>query len=95
MKKKIIIIEDQQILNEMLKNTLSDTFEVVATSTNAKDMLKLCIEFEPDMVLTDILTANKENGITNGAKVKENKEIKEKTERDLENVNVLLTNRNS
>lgn len=71
MKKKIIIIEDQQILNEMLKNTLSDTFEVVATSTNAKDMLKLCNEFEPDIVLTDILTANNENGITNGAKVKE------------------------
>ena len=33
--KKIVIVEDQIILNDMLKNTISNTYNVVATSDDA------------------------------------------------------------
>lgn len=69
--KKIIIIEDQIILNDMLKKTISEFFNVVATSTNAEDMLNLCTKYKPDIILTDICTKNSSNGITNGKKIKE------------------------
>ena len=71
MKKKIIIIEDQLILNEMLKKAVSNNFEVVAVSNSAKDIPFLCDKYMPDIVLTDILTEEFENGITYGQKIKE------------------------
>lgn len=69
--KKIIIIEDQIILNDMLKKTISEFLDVVAVSVDADDMLRLCTKYKPDIVLTDICTKNSSNGISNGRKVKE------------------------
>ncbi len=69
--KKIIIIEDQLILNDMLKKILEASFDIVATSDNAKDMLNLCNKYKPDLVLTDICTKNNSSGIKNGKLVKE------------------------
>lgn len=69
--KKIIIIEDQLILNDMLKKTLEKSFEVIATSDDAKDMLNLCDKYKPDLILTDICTKNNSSGIKNGKLVKE------------------------
>lgn len=71
MSKKIIIIEDQLILNDMLKKTLSSSFEVVATSDDASTMLNLCDKYSPDLVLTDVCTKNNSSGISNGKKVKD------------------------
>lgn len=71
MSKKIIIIEDQTILNDMLKKTISTSFDVVATSDDASNMLSLCKEYEPDLILTDICTKNNSSGISNGKKVKD------------------------
>ena len=70
-KKKIIIIEDQLILNDMLKKTLEESFDIVATSDNAKDILNLCDKYRPNLVLTDICTKNNSSGIKNGKLVKE------------------------
>ncbi len=69
--KKIIIIEDQLILNDILKKILEESFDIVATSDNAKDMLNLCNKYKPDLVLTDICTKNNSSGIKNGKLVKE------------------------
>lgn len=69
--KKIIIIEDQLILNDMLKKILEESFDIVATSDNAKDILNLCNKYKPDLVLTDICTKNNSSGIKNGKLVKE------------------------
>ena len=69
--KKIIIIEDQLILNDMLKKTLEESFDIVATSDNAKDILNLCDKYRPNLVLTDICTKNNSSGIKNGKLVKE------------------------
>ena len=70
-KKKIIVIEDQPLLNSMMQKLLADDFDVVATSTNAKDMMNLCERFMPDLILTDIVTQNGANGIKNAKFVKE------------------------
>ena len=70
-RKKIIIVEDQMILNDMLKNTISNTYNVVATSDDASELIKLCDLYKPDLILTDICTKNNASGIINGKKVKD------------------------
>ena len=69
--KKIVIVEDQMILNDMLKNTISNTYNVVATSDDASELIKLCDLYKPDLILTDICTKNNASGIINGKKVKD------------------------
>ena len=69
--KKLIIIEDQPLLNSMMQKTLKDKYEIVSTSTNAKEMLNLCEQYMPDLILTDVITKDAENGIEYGKKVKE------------------------
>ena len=70
-KEKIIIIEDQPLLNSMMKEILSKEYNVICTSTSAKDMLILCDRYKPDMILTDVVTKDNVNGITYGKKVKD------------------------
>ena len=70
-KKKIIIIEDQPLLNSMMKEILSKEYDVVCTSTSAKDMLMLCDRYKPDLILTDVVTKDNVNGITHGKKIKD------------------------
>ena len=70
-KRKILIVEDQPLLNNMLRDALSENFNVVATCTSANDMLPLCDKKKPDVVLTDVLTGNGANGIECGKLVKE------------------------
>lgn len=69
--KTIIIILNQPLLNSALKNVLSHHFNIVATSTNADDMIVLCEKYKPDLVLTDIITQNNKCGLINGKKIKE------------------------
>ena len=54
-KKKIMIIEDQALLNNMLKNTLSNDYDIVCTCTSAKDMMNLYKKYKPDLILTDVV----------------------------------------
>ena len=70
-RKKIIIIEDQIILNDMLKKIISNNYDVVATSDDASNLITLCEKYNPDIVLTDICTKNNSNGIINGKKIKD------------------------
>ena len=62
-KKKIMIIEDQALLNNMIKKTLSNDYNVVYTCTCAKNMMKLYEEYTPDLILTDVITKDGANGI--------------------------------
>lgn len=70
-KKKIIIIEDQALLNNMIKNTLSNDYDVVTSCSCAKDMLSLYEKYNPDLILTDVVTANGANGIKYAKDIKE------------------------
>ena len=71
LKKKIIIIEDQPLLNNMLKKTLENEYDVIATCTSAKNMLTLCEAYMPDLVLTDVITKDGANGINYAKEIKE------------------------
>lgn len=70
-KKKIMIIEDQALLNNMIKNTLEKDYDIVCTSANAKEMLNLYEKYTPDLILTDVVTFDGENGIEHAKIVKE------------------------
>ena len=70
-KKKIIIIEDQALLNNMIKKTLSNDYEIVSTCTSAKDMMTLYKKYTPDLILTDVVTKSGANGIEYAKEVKE------------------------
>lgn len=71
LRKKIILIEDQPLLNSMIKNVLEKDFEIVANCSSAKDMVNLCERYMPDLVLTDVVTKDNANGIYYGKLVKE------------------------
>lgn len=76
-KKKIIIIEDQALLNNMLKNTLSSEYDIVSTCTSAKNMMNLYETYKPDLILTDVVTKDGANGIEYA------KEVKDKYKKDV------------
>ena len=68
---KIMIIEDQALLNNMIKKILEEYYEVVCTSTSAKDMLSLYEKYTPDLILTDVVTKDSASGIEHAKIVKE------------------------
>ena len=70
-KKKIMIIEDQALLNNMIKKTLSDDYDIVSTCTCAKDMMSLYKKYLPDLILTDVVTSGGANGIEYAKELKE------------------------
>lgn len=71
MKKKIMIIEDQALLNNMMQKTLSNDYDIVCTCTSAKDMMNLYEKYTPDLILTDVITKDGANGIDYAKEVKE------------------------
>lgn len=71
MKKKIMIIEDQALLNNMMQKMLSNDYEIVCTCTSAKDMINLYEKYTPDLILTDVVTKDGANGIDYGKELKE------------------------
>ena len=70
-KKKIMIIEDQTLLNNMLQKVLSNDYDIVCSCTSAKDMLTLYQKHTPDLILTDVVTKDGANGIEYSKEVKE------------------------
>ena len=70
-KKKIMIIEDQALLNNMMQKVLSNDYDIVCTCTSAKDMMNLYKKYTPDLILTDVVTKDGANGIDYGKEVKE------------------------
>ena len=70
-KKKIMIIEDQALLNNMMQKLLSNDYDIVCTCTSAKEMMNLYKIYTPDLILTDVVTKDGANGIYYGKKVKE------------------------
>ena len=70
-KKKIMIIEDQALLNNMMQKVLSNDYDIVCTCTSAKEMMNLYKIHTPDLILTDVVTKDGANGIYYGKEVKE------------------------
>lgn len=74
MRKKILIIEDEQILREMYIQKLSQANFNVIAGENVKEGLILAKKEKPDLILLDILLP-KENGISFLEKLKKDPEI--------------------
>lgn len=58
--KKVIIIEDQTVLRELIAELISDKddMEVIATSGDGAEGYELCLEHNPDLVILDIMLPN-------------------------------------
>jgi DNA-binding NarL/FixJ family response regulator len=76
---KILIVEDQALLLDTLKDVigLQPDMEVIGTADDAALAPELCRKLKPDMVLMDVMTKNGSNGIDFAAQIrKEMPEIK-------------------
>lgn len=55
---KILIADDEEILRELLKETLTKEGYNVITASDGKELIKLALEDKPDLIITDIQMPN-------------------------------------
>ncbi len=55
MKKKILIIEDEEIMLDLLQKKLTNNGYEIAIARNGEDGLKMVKEIKPDLILLDII----------------------------------------
>ena len=69
---KIVIVEDQALLSDMLRDVLSaqEDMEVLGVIDDASLAPALCRQLKPDLVLMDVITKNNSNGITYAAAIR-------------------------
>jgi len=75
MKKKVLIIEDEEILIDIYKEKFSSEGFDVSLADNIKDGLKVTREKKPDIVLLDLLLPD-ENGLAYLREKEEDENIK-------------------
>ncbi|MDR2965952.1 MAG: response regulator transcription factor [Treponema sp.] len=70
--KKILIVEDQAMLRELLENLINEQtdMEVAGITDDAANALELCHKIKPDLVLMDVVTKNNSNGIRYTAEIR-------------------------
>ena len=51
---RLILADDHQIVLEGLRSLLAEEFELVATASNGRDLVDLCLAHSPDVVVADI-----------------------------------------
>ena len=69
---KILIVEAQALLRDLLTNTLGEQkdMQVAGVVADADDALNLCRKIVPDLALIDAVTKNKANGIAAAAQIR-------------------------
>jgi len=69
---KILIVEDQALLRDMLKDVIQaqPDMQVAGTADDASLAPDLCRKLKPDLILMDVITKNNSNGIINAAKIR-------------------------
>ncbi|MCF7815155.1 MAG: response regulator [Candidatus Cloacimonetes bacterium] len=71
-KKRIILVEDERIIAEDIKSTLSShNYEVLDIFSKGEDALQNYHKLAPDLILMDIMLAGKLNGIQTAKKIHE------------------------
>jgi two-component system alkaline phosphatase synthesis response regulator PhoP len=55
MKKKIMIVEDSEVVQEMLRDELLEAGYEVLSAYNGLEALRDLEEFQPDLIITDIM----------------------------------------
>ena len=72
MKIRMLIVEDQTLLRDLLKQVISrhDDIEVVGVTDEAAKAPDLCRQLKPDLVLMDVVTKTGPNGINVSALIR-------------------------
>lgn len=72
-KKKIIIVEDELLIAEVIKkHLLKDNHEVVAIVASGEESIKVTEKLQPDLVMMDIMLSGEMTGVE-AAKIIRNK----------------------
>ena len=73
MKITVLIVDDQTLFRDMLKDILlrNEVFEVVATATNGDEAIEMVRQYQPDIVLSDLMMP-KMSGSEMCSKIKNN-----------------------
>lgn len=63
-KRKILIVEDEVIISENIKNTLiKKNYEIIGTPVSGEEAIELVKKFHPDLILMDIMLKGDMDGI--------------------------------
>ncbi len=73
-KKRVLIVEDEPLLREVLRDFLSEHFEVSECATGV-DAVRLATELHPDVILMDVMMPGMD-GITAVKKIRESEETR-------------------
>jgi len=75
-KKKILVVEDESIVAEDIKNTLLKVnYEVVATVSSARSAVKSAETTKPDMILMDIVLEGEKSGADAALEIRKKSQI--------------------
>lgn len=62
-KKKILIVDDEASMTRMLKRNLEATYKyLVRTENSSAEAVKAAIEFQPDLILLDVMMPGLDGG---------------------------------
>lgn len=72
--KKVLIVDDAITIRTLFENiiTESDRYELAGSLENAKAALPFCMRSQVDVILMDVYTKDKENGLEAAKAIKEN-----------------------
>ena len=71
---KIMIVEDQAMIRSLLESYFSnnDHYQIVSSISNAKNAIEVCKTTPIDLILMDVQTENRENGLVAVKEIKAN-----------------------
>lgn len=55
MAKSVLIVDDTNFMRKMLKDLISDHYEVIAEAENGNECLKMVEEHNPDLITLDVI----------------------------------------
>ena len=69
----VMIVEDQKMIRSLLENYIEKEpgYRVVSSVAGANRALELCDEIKVDLILMDVQTEHRENGLSAAAKIKQ------------------------
>ncbi len=70
MEKEVLIVDDSKFMRSLLEQILEDDYVIVAEAANGAEAVKFYREYEPDIVMMDIVMP-KANGIKATAAIKQ------------------------
>jgi len=76
MKKKILVVDDEQYILEMIQLRLEEVYDVKIASSGEK-AFTIALSFKPDLILMDLVLEHGMSGIQSISKIKSEDETKD------------------